>query len=239
MPIHIRTTKDKVASFVIAPGEAGRAKFIADNYLEQVECYTEYRHLLGYTGTYQGVPVSIQTTGMGVPSSMIVFEELAMLDVRCIVRIGTCGGLQPYLNTGDSIVGVAAWGSRPTITRIVDNDQYNPMADIAFSNSLFENIKDKQKSYIGSILSNDLFYIDLKKHLHPLTDLGCLAVEMEAAGLFAAGAKHKIITGCLLTISDLIYSDELIRATDEVILEGVKKNAEAVLKTFVQFSNKS
>lgn len=238
MPIHIRTTKEKVASFVIAPGEAGRAKFIAENYLEQVVCYTEYRHLLGYTGSYKGLPVSIQTTGMGVPSSMIVFEELAMLGVKCIVRIGTCGGLQPYLQNGDSIVGISAWGSRDTVARIVDNSQYSPLADIATSNALYKNISKTQRSHIGAIISNDLFYLDLKKHLHPLTNLGCLAVEMEAAGLFAAGAKHKITTGCLLTVSDLVYNDNLLRADDSVILEGVKKNTEAILETFLQLQNK-
>ena len=238
MPIHIRTTKEQVASFVIAPGEAERAKFIAENYLEQVVCYTEYRHLLGYTGTYKGLPVSIQTTGMGVPSSMIVFEELAMLGVKCIVRIGTCGGLQPYLQTGDSIVGIAAWGSRDTVARIVDNQQYSPLADVTTSNLLYQNISKQQKSHIGAIISNDLFYLDLKKHLHPLTNLGCLAVEMEAAGLFAAGAKHSITTGCILTISDLVYSDDLVRADDSVILEGVKKNTVAILESFLHLQNK-
>ena len=235
MPIHIRT--DKVSPFVIVPGEANRAKFIAENYLEDVFCYTEYRHLLGYTGTYKGVPVSVQTTGMGVPSSMIVFEELAMLQAKVIVRIGTCGGLQPYMETGNSVVGISAWGSKPTVERIVDNKDYCPIANIELSNLLYDNISSKQKTFIGPIISNDLFYIDLPKHLHPLTKLGCLAVEMEAAGLFAAGAKHKITTGCLLTVSDLVYSDNLVRASDELILEGVKKNAVAILESFYKMKD--
>ena len=239
-PIHIRATKDKIAPFVIAPGDADRAKFIADNYLEQVVCYTEYRHLLGYTGTYKGLPVSIQTTGMGLPSSMIIFEELVSLGAQYIVRIGTCGGLQPYLVGGDCIVGISAWGTcstQQTVATIVENKYYSPLANIAMSNLLFQKSSKKQKSYIGPIISNDLFYKDIKKHSHPLTDLGCLASEMEAAGLFALGAKYKIITGCILTVSDLIYSENLVRMDEDVILGGVKKNTRIILETFLQLQN--
>ena len=237
MPIHIRAKKGQVAPLVIVPGEAGRAKFIAENFLTNTQCYTEYRHLLGYSGTYKGLSVSVQTTGMGIPSSMIVFEELVMLGAKTIIRIGTCGGLQAYLKTGDSIVGISAWGSSSSIARIVDNTDYSPLADVGLSNQLFQNISKKQQSYIGPIISNDLFYLDLKQHLHPLTKLGCLAVEMEAAGLFALGAKHQITTGCILTVSDLVYSDDLVRAEDSIILEGVAKNTEAILETFCDTAN--
>lgn len=238
MPIHIRAEKGQVADFVITPGEAARAKFIAETYLEDVRCYTEYRHLLGYTGKYKGVEVSVQTTGMGVPSSQIVFEELAMLGAKYIVRIGTCGGLQPYLKLGGSIVAMSAWGCRPTIQKIVENDQYSPIADVPISNQLFHEIEKHQTSYLGPIITADLFYSNLARDLHPLTKLGCLAVEMEAAGLFALGAKYKLKTSCILTVSDLVYSADLIRADDDVILEGVKKNAQAILEIFHKIKNK-
>ena len=237
MPIHLRAKKGQVAPFVIVCGEGARVKFIAENFLTNTQCYTEYRHLLGYSGTYNGLSVSVQTTGMGIPSSMIVFEELVMLGAKTIIRIGTCGGLQAYLKTGDSIVGISAWGSSSTIARIVDNRDYSPIADFGLSNHLFQNILKKQQSYIGPIISNDLFYLDLKQHLHPLTKLGCLAVDNEAAGLFALGAKHQITTGCILTVSDLVYLDDPVRADDSVILEGVKKNVEVTLETFCHTAN--
>ena len=144
MPIHIKAEKEQLSPLVIAPGDPDRSKYIAENYLEEVKCYNEYRQLLGYkykgfqystnngsaismiVWKYKGIPISVQTTGMGVPSCMIVCEELVMLGATHIIRIGTCGGLQPFLNLGSSIIATSAWGSKSTIARIVENENYCP-----------------------------------------------------------------------------------------------------------------
>ena len=239
MPIHIKAEKGQLAPFVIVPGDPDRSKYIAENHLEEVECYTEYRQLLGYTGKYKGVPVSVQTTGMGVPSCMIVCEELAMLGATHIIRIGTCGGLQPFLKLGCSIIASAAWGSKSTVARIVENKNYCPTSDFSTLLELYTHAKDKDNTHLGPITTEALFYQDLETYLHPLSKLGCLAVEMEAAGLFALGAKHKIKTACILTVSDLVYSSSLKRASEEKILEGVEINTQIVLDTLYSINKKN
>ena len=122
---------------------------------------------------------------MGVPSCMIVCEELVMLGATHIIRIGTCGGLQPFLNLGSSIIATSAWGSKSTIARIVENENYCPTSDSATLLELYSQVKDKENTHLGPITTEALFYQDLETYLHPLGKLGCLAVEMEAAGLFA------------------------------------------------------
>ena len=239
MPIHIKAEKEQLSPLVIAPGDPDRSKYIAENYLEDVTCYSEYRQLFGYTGKYKGVPVSVQTTGMGVPSCMIVCEELVMLGATHIIRIGTCGGLQPFLNLGSSIIATSAWGSKSTIARIVENEDYCPTSDFTTLLELYAQVKDKENTHLGPITTEALFYQDLETYLHPLGKLGCLAVEMEAAGLFALGAKHNIKTACILTVSDLVYSGAMERASEEKILEGVEMNTQVVLDALYSIKQKN
>ena len=158
MPIHIKAEKEQLSPLVIAPGDP-RSKYIAENYLEEVKCYNEYRQLLGYTGKYKGIPISVQTTGMGVPSCMIVCEELVMLGATHIIRIGTCGGLQPFLNLGSSIIATSAWGSKSTIARIVENENYCPTSDSATLLELYSQVKDKENTQ-DFITTEALFYQD-------------------------------------------------------------------------------
>ena len=239
MPIHLKTEKSQLAPFVIVPGDADRSTYIAENYLKDVVCYTKYRHLLGYTGTYKGVKISVQTTGMGVPSCMIVCEELVMLGAKCLIRIGTCGGLQEYMKLGETVLATTAWGSRETVAKIVENEKFCPTPDLETLLLLQQNIKNKQKCYSGPITTGELFYDNIEKNLIPQAKLGCLAVEMETAGLFALGAKYNLKTACILTISDLVSGESLERASEEAILKGVEKNTLAILDTIYMINTQT
>src|SRR6201984_3219309 len=108
MPIHLRAEPGDYAESVLVPGDPLRAKYIADTYLDEARQVNGERGMLGFTGTWEGKPVSVQSTGMGCPSAAIVVEELVMLGAKRILRVGTCGGLQPEHKLGDMIVAVTA-----------------------------------------------------------------------------------------------------------------------------------
>src|SRR6188472_1847452 len=119
MPIHVRAEKGDYAEACLVPGDPLRAKYIAETFLENAEQKNWERGMLGYTGTYEGNPVSVQATGMGCPSAAIVIEELVMLGVKRILRVGTCGGLQPNMKLGDLIVAVTAVPADSTAQQLV------------------------------------------------------------------------------------------------------------------------
>ena len=126
-PIHIRARSEDVAPIVLLPGDPGRATRAAER-LECARCYNEFRGLLGYTGSYKGTPVSVQSTGMGAPSAAIVVEELALLGVKTVVRIGTCGGAQPEIRPTDLIIATGAYPLDGTTRQYLGDDPDTPEA---------------------------------------------------------------------------------------------------------------
>src|SRR4051812_5290287 len=122
MPIHIRAEPGDYADAVLLPGDPLRAKYIAETYLEGVQQRNGERGLLGYTGTYNGRPVSVQGTGMGCPGATIVFEELIQLGCKRLIRVGTCGGLQPQHALGDLVVALTAVPADATAQHLVLNE---------------------------------------------------------------------------------------------------------------------
>ena len=131
MPIHVRAEPGQYAEAVLLPGDPLRAKYIAETYLDNVEQRNAERGLLGYTGTFEGRPVSVQATGMGCPSAAIVVEELVQLGVKRLMRVGTCGGLQSDLELGDLIVAVTAVPADGTARHYVGGEPHCPTADWA------------------------------------------------------------------------------------------------------------
>src|ERR687888_2752612 len=129
MPIHLRAESGDYAEACLLPGDPLRARYIAETFLEDARQVNEERGMLGFTGTYQGRPVSVQASGMGCPSAAIVFEELVMLGAKRIVRIGTCGGLQPDLQLGDLIVAIAAVPADSSALHLIGNEPHAPTAD--------------------------------------------------------------------------------------------------------------
>ena len=128
MPIHVRAEPGDYAEAVLLPGDPLRAKYIADTYLEDVKQVNEERGLLGYTGTWEGKPVSVQGTGMGCPGATIVFEELIQLGCTKLMRVGTCGGLQAHHALGDLIVALTAVPADSTAMHLVNGEPHCPTA---------------------------------------------------------------------------------------------------------------
>lgn len=242
MPIHVRANKEDVAPYILLPGDPDRATYIAETFFEEPKLYTDYRKMYGYTGTYKGVPVSVQTTGMGISSTSIVVEELAMLGAKVLTRVGTCGALQPDIEMADIILGTTAWARHATIQEISGSDRYLPAADMDLIIDTVHIARNEHqtKLHLGAISTEMLFYCDTQALYPGFADLGCLAVEMEAACLYTLAAKHKIKASCLLTASDLVYGkpEDFQRASDEKIQQGTDEMVKIALDTFVAQHNK-
>ena len=159
MPIHIRAEPGQYADACLLPGDPLRAKYVAENFLDGPEQRNWERGMLGYTGTFRGKPVSVQATGMGCPSAAIVIEELAQLDVKRLLRIGTCGGLQPNMKLGDLIVALSAVPADSTAIHYVGGEPHAPTADWELVHAAVHAAKELGKPVrVGAIVSSDIFY---------------------------------------------------------------------------------
>jgi 5'-methylthioadenosine phosphorylase/purine-nucleoside phosphorylase len=231
MPIHIRAEPGEYAKACLLPGDPLRAKYIAETYLDGAVQRNAERGMLGYTGTFDGKPVSVQASGMGCPSAAIVIEELAMLGVKRIVRVGTCGGLQPDLALGDLIVAITAVAADATARHLV-GEPHTPTADWGLVHAAVHAAKELGKPVrVGPIVSSDLFYNPDQGQYQRWSERGILAVEMEAAVLFTLGALRKVKTGCLLTVSDVVVEGEFVRITDEEMRAAVDQMTQLALAT--------
>jgi DeoD family purine-nucleoside phosphorylase len=231
MPIHVRAEPGDYAEACLLPGDPLRAKYIAETFLENAEQKNWERGMLGYTGTFRGRPVSVQATGMGCPSAAIVIEELVQLGVKRLLRIGTCGGLQPDLELGDLIVAVSAIAADSTAQHLV-REPHAPTADWELVHGAVHAAKELGKPVrVGPIVSSDLFYNPDDDQYRRWSERGVLAVEMEAAVLFTLGALRRVKAGCLLTVSDVVIEGEFVRISDEEMRAAVDQMTELALGT--------
>ncbi|HZO96058.1 MAG TPA: DeoD-type purine-nucleoside phosphorylase [Gaiellaceae bacterium] len=234
MPIHVRAEPGDYAEAVLLPGDPLRAKYIAETYLEDVQLRNEERGLLGYTGTYGGRPVSVQGTGMGCPGATIVFEELIQLGCRRLVRVGTCGGLQPSHSLGDLIVALSAVPADSTATHLVGGEPHCPTASWSIVHEAVHVAKRSGlELHIGPIVSSDLFYNPDEGQYERWSARGVLAVEMEAAALFTLGALRGVETGCFLTVSDIVVEGEFTRIGDDELRAAVDRMTKLALDVAV------
>jgi DeoD family purine-nucleoside phosphorylase len=232
MPIHIRAQPGDYAEGCLLPGDPLRAKYVAETFLDGAEQRNWERGMLGYTGTYEGNPVSVQATGMGCPSAAIVIEELAQLGVKRLLRIGTCGGLQPDMKLGDLVVALSAVPADSTALHYLNGEASAPTADWELVHGAVHTAKELGKPVrVGPIVSSDIFYDPDSGRAQRWSDRGILAVEMEAAVLFTLGALRKIKTGCVLTVSDVVVEGEFVRISDEEMKAAVDQMTELALKT--------
>lgn len=210
MSIHIEAKKGQIAETVLLPGDPLRAKYIAETFLTEVEQYNRVRNMFGYTGLYKGERISVQGTGMGLPSMMIYAEELITeYNVQNLIRVGTAGGMQKDVKVRDVVLAQAATTdssiNRNTFGGQVD---FAPIADFDLLKTAYDIGTEKGLSLkVGNVLSADRFYnaeLDKVK----LANYGILAVEMEAAGLYSLAAKHNRKALAILTISDHIFTGE-------------------------------
>jgi 5'-methylthioadenosine phosphorylase/purine-nucleoside phosphorylase len=230
MPIHVRAEPGEYAEAVLLPGDPLRAQYIAETYLDDVVQRNSERGLLGYTGTYEGKPVSVQGTGMGCPGAAIVFEELVQLGCKRLIRVGTCGGLQPDHALGDLIVALTAVPADSTAMHLVANEPHCPTASWNLIHGAVHTAKKiGQEVRVGPIVSSDLFYNPDGGQYERWSKRGVLAVEMEASVLFTIGALRGVEAGCLLTVSDIVVEGEFKRISDDELRAAVDRMTKIAL----------
>jgi DeoD family purine-nucleoside phosphorylase len=232
MPIHVRANPGDYAEACLLPGDPLRAQYIAETFMEDVVQRNGERGMLGYTGMFNGKPVSVQSSGMGCPSAAIVIEELVQLGVKKLMRVGTCGGLQPGMTMGELIIALSATPADSTAAHYVGGEPHAPTADFGLVHEAVHQAKHLGKPVtVGPIVSSDIFYQPDAGLAQRWSDRGILAVEMEAAVLFTLGALRKIQAGCMLLVSDIVVDGEFIRITDEEMRKAVDEMTELALHT--------
>src|SRR5881397_2004243 len=224
MPIHIRAEPGEYADACLLPGDPLRAKYIAETYFDDVQERNSERGLLGYTGTWEGKAISVQGTGMGCPGATIVFEELIQLGVKKLLRVGTCGGLQPHHQLGDLIVALSAVADDRTADHLVGGEPHCPTASWELIHGAVHVAKEiGQPMHVGPIVSSDLFYNPDEGQYERWSARGVLAVEMEAAALFTVAAIRGVESACFLTVSDIVVEGVFTRISDEDLRASVDR----------------
>ena len=238
MPIHVRGQPGDVAPYVLLPGDPNRAKYIAERFFEGAKQYTEYRQMFGFTGRYKGVPVSVQTTGMGCPSAAIVVEELAMLNARVLIRVGTCGGTSPDLKPADLVIAQASLARDGTtrqymVRQGVNDGNHTPIADYRIVRAADDAAMRLGVPHaVGLISSDDSFYAVTPQEARELFSVrGVLGIEMEASAVFTVAHLRGLEAGCLATVSNYIGDETLV--PDEVLKRGVDMMIETALEAIV------
>ena len=222
MPIHLRAEPGDYAPAVLCPGDPRRAEYVAEHVLDDAKLVNEERGMLGFTGTFEGRPLSVQSTGMGCPSAAIVYEELIQLGATRLLRIGTCGALQPGMGMADLVVAVASTPSDQTAMTYTGGEPHAPTADWRVVQAAVDIARQREmRVHVGPIVSSDVFYDPDRDRIRRWAERGHLGIEMEASVLFTIGALRKVSTGCLLTVSDTLYTEEIIRISDEDLKRGV------------------
>ncbi len=211
-PIHLRPTAP-LAQRVLLPGDPGRALALAQTLLSEPRMFNHHRGLWGYTGAApDGEPLTIQATGMGGPSAAIVLAELIALGVTRAIRVGTCGALASGRALGERVIVREAIGADGTSRALGAGER--TAGDPALTRAL---LAAAPAAHVGTVVSVDLFYDDgAAAREQP----GALAVEMEAAALFALGARAGVAVGCVLIVSDTFGADGARARIDEHSLLG-------------------
>jgi purine-nucleoside phosphorylase len=216
MSIHIAAKAGEIAEAILLSGDPLRAKFIAETFLENSIQYTDVRNIYGYTGTYKGKKVSVQGTGMGIPSISIYVNELYRdYGVKKAIRIGTAGAIQPEIKIKDLIIAVSACTDSGANHIRFGGRNYAPTASWNLLKTAWDIATAKGfDPKAGPIISSDMFYTEDPDEWKLWAKFGCLAVEMEAAALYTLAAKYKREALCLLTVSDHLITHELTSAEE-------------------------
>jgi purine-nucleoside phosphorylase len=207
---HLGAEKGEIAESILLPGDPLRAKFIAETFLEDVVCYTEVRGMLGFTGTYKGKRVSVQGTGMGVPSiSIYVFELMNFYGVKNLIRVGTCGSMQEDVKLRDVVIAMSASTDSAVNKLRFNGMDYAPTANFDLLRRAWEKSGELGISAkVGNVLTSDTFYNDDDQGWKKWAEYGVLTAEMETAALYTLAAKFKVNALSLLTVSDSIVTGE-------------------------------
>jgi purine-nucleoside phosphorylase len=207
---HISAKPGAIAETILLPGDPLRAQWIAETYLDDVTCYSRVRNMLGFTGTYQGTPVSVQGTGMGQPSlSIYVHELLAEYGAKTLVRVGSCGAMQAHVKVRDLVVASSACTDSSMNQLRFEGIDFAPTADFGLTRAFVDEAEAAgARVHVGSIVSSDSFYFDRPELRDRLAEYGVLAVEMEASALYTLAAKFGARALAVCTVSDHILTGE-------------------------------
>ena len=208
--LHIMAEEGAIAETVLLPGDPMRAKYIAENYLEDAVCYNTVRGMYGYTGTYKGKRISVQGTGMGLPSHSIYVNELIQFyGAKRLIRVGTAGAINNDVKVRDIVLAQSACTNSGINRRRFKGLDYAPTANFDLLLKAYNVATEKGASVkVGSVLSSDLFYDDTNQGIAMWSDYGVLAIEMETAELYTVAAKHGVEALSVLTISDHALTGE-------------------------------
>ena len=209
MSTHIAAREGEIAPHVLMPGDPLRAKWIAENFLDDARCYTEVRGMFGYTGTWHGERVSVQGSGMGQPSLAIYANELFdSYGVNSVIRVGSCGALSPRLAMRDIVIASGAC-TDSSMNRIrFEGFDYAPVADFDLLREAHAAAGSKAGVHGGLIFSSDSFYSPRPDLVSRMAEYGVLAVEMEASALYTLAAKYGRRALAICTVSDHILTGE-------------------------------
>ena len=213
---HIEATENEFAKTVLMPGDPLRAKFIAENFLDDAKCITRVRNMFGYTGTYKGKPISVMGSGMGIPSISIYATELYNeYGVENIIRIGSCGAVRDDIKVRDVIVGMTASTDSNVNRQRFNNMDFAASADFSLLQKVVNTAeKINKKVHVGNVFTADLFYTPQPEMFKKMGDMGILAVEMEAAGLYGVAAELGKKALAVFTVSDHIKTGEQTSADE-------------------------
>ncbi|GAA0759833.1 purine-nucleoside phosphorylase [Psychroflexus lacisalsi] len=216
MSIHIDAKKGDIAETILLPGDPLRAKWIAETFLENVTCYNEVRGMLGYTGTYQGHNISVQGTGMGIPSISIYAHELITeFGVKNLIRVGSAGAIKKEVEMRDVVIAMAASTNSSLNRNRFNGGDFAPTASFKLFDKAITTARELNISFkAGNVLSSDLFYTDDPLDHQMWAAYNVLCVEMEAAGLYSIAAKHDVNALAILTISDSLITGEKTSAQE-------------------------
>jgi purine-nucleoside phosphorylase len=213
---HMNAAPGDFAATVLMPGDPLRAKYIADSYLQDVRRVTDVRNMWGFTGSYQGVPVSVMAHGMGIPSVSIYCSELiSEYDVQRVIRVGSCGTSHPDVQLRDVIIAMGA--STDSNVNRMRFGGYDLAALATFSlvqNAVRAAEENDVRYHVGNLFSADLFYTPDPDMFDTMAKYNVLGVEMEAAGMFPIAAEHRVEALAICTVSDDIRTGDALSSED-------------------------
>ena len=216
MTVHIGAAPGQIAETVLMPGDPYRARWAAETYLDNAELVNEVRGMLGYTGTWRGHRVTIQGSGMGMPSLSIYANELmAEYGAQTLIRIGSCGGMQKHVGIRDVIIAMTASTITSPSSGIFRELNFAPCADFGLLEAAVQASRGKgSKTHVGGIYSSDVFYAERADLDEQMVRHGILGVEMEAAELYTLAARHGRRALAVLTVSDHLQTGEALPSED-------------------------
>ncbi len=210
MSVHMAAKENDIARSILLPGDPMRAKYIAENFLEDTVCYNEVRGMYGFTGTYKGKRVSVQGTGMGIPSlSIYVHELITQYGVKNLIRVGTCGAMQPDINIRDVVLAMTSSTNSSLNKQRFRGMDYAPAASFRLLKKAYDAAAARNLDVkVGNILSSDSFYDDDPDEWRLWAEYGVMAVEMETSGLYTLAAKYGVDALTILTVSDSLVTGQ-------------------------------